>query len=206
MNEQATQDEHWRLFIALLVPASIRETLAAVQAGLHKAAPNALIRWTNQEQLHLTLRFMGNVPASSLDELAAALKAAALKCDALRLCTQGIGFFPNSTRPRVVWSGVADDDHRLERVFQVVQEATNPFTVEPQEHRFTGHITLSRVKAIRSAELAELRLTAEKYEGRSFGAWQANELVLMRSVLSDSGARHEVIHSFPFFPGAAQES
>jgi 2'-5' RNA ligase len=198
MNEQRNQDEHWRLFIALLVPGSIRETLTAVQGGLRKAAPNALIRWTNQEQMHLTLRFMGNVPVSSLDGLAAALKIAVQKCAPLRLRAQGIGFFPNSKRPRVIWSGVADEDQRLEKVFQYVQEAAQPFTMEPPEHRFTGHITLGRIKLIQGKERTELGQAAGRYEGQNFGGWKSTELVLMRSVLAGSGARHDVIQSFQF--------
>ncbi len=205
MNEQRTREEHWRLFIALLVPASIRETLVAAQAGLRKASPNALIRWTNHEQLHLTLRFLGNVPTSNLDELAAALKEEVQKYHALQLHARGIGFFPNSNRPRVVWSGVADDDCRLEGVFQAVQEAAQPFTVEALEHRFTGHITLGRIKLIQDKERSELQSSAEKYEGQDFGAWQSTELVLMRSVLSGSGARHELIRSFQFSQGTGTQ-
>lgn len=201
MNQQRTRDEHWRLFLALLVPASIRETLTAVQVGLRKAAPNALIRWTNQEQLHLTLRFMGNVPASSMGALEAALKAAAGKCNPLRLRARGIGFFPNDKRPRVIWSGVADEDHGLSGVFQVVQAAAQPFTVEAPEHRFTGHITLGRIKLIQGKERTELGLATARCEGQDFGGWESTELVLMRSVLSGSGARHELIRSFGFSQG-----
>ena len=109
---------------------------------------------------------------------------------ALHLRAERIGFFPDLRYPRVVWVGVRDQAEQLPRLQQVVQVATEGFTAEPKEERFTGHVTLARIKGIKRPEAEALGKAAAGMAERVFGQWTAYQIELMRSELLPQGARH----------------
>jgi 2'-5' RNA ligase len=119
-----------------------------------------------------------------------AIRAACRGFSALPLRAERVGFFPDLRYPRVVWAGVQDQAGQLLRLQQAVDAATRDFTTEQKEERFSGHITLARIKAIKRPEAEALRQAAAGMAERLFGQWTAGEVELMRSVLSPQGARH----------------
>jgi 2'-5' RNA ligase len=189
---------HFRLFIALRVPDAIKDRLERAQAQLRGAVPAKAARWTRREQFHLTLKFLGNVAVERIDELTAAARVACGSNPPLRLAAQAIGFFPHARQPRVVWVGVRDREDRLEPIWKTIQSAAQPFTKEPPEPKFTGHVTVARVNRLTRTEAEALASAARKFEEALFGEWTANELELMRSELSAEGARHCVLAELPF--------
>ena len=192
---QPTQE--FRLFITLGIPDAVKETIEAAQAELRRFLPPKAARWARREQFHLTLRFLGNVAASRVDELVEACHGACQSFGPLHLCARRIGFFPNAWEPRVVWVGISDLDDRLPGVWNAVQSATQPFTSEPPESRFTGHVTLARVNRLSRDQAVQLAAAAARFEKIAFGEWTAVELELMRSELLPEGARHSLLASFP---------
>jgi 2'-5' RNA ligase len=192
---QPTQE--FRLFIALVIPDAVKETMEAAQTELRRLLPPTAARWTRREQFHLTLRFLGNMAASRVDELVEACHGACQSFGPLHLCARRIGFFPNAREPRVVWVGISDVDDRLPGVWNAVQSATQPFTSEPPDSGFTGHVTLARVHRLSRDQAVPLAAAAAKFEKLAFGEWTAGQLELMRSELLPEGARHSVLASFP---------
>ena len=170
--------------------------MAEAQAAMRRVLPGPSVRWARREQFHLTLRFLGDVEAARVDALGEALRNACRDFGTLQLRAQGVGFFPNERYPRVVWGGVRDQAEQLPRLQQVVEAATEAFTTEKKEERFTGHLTLARIKGIRREEAAALAQVAAGMADRLFGQWTGYRVELMRSELMPQGARHTCLGSF----------
>ena len=182
--------ERYRLFVALEVPEEVKEKMEAAQADLRQALPDRNVRWARREQFHLTLRFLGDVEVARVEALAEAIRGACAGFGALHLRAQGIGCFPERGYPRVVWVGVRDEAEQLPRLQQLVESATESFTSEAKEARFTGHLTLGRIKGIKRSEAEALGKAAAGMANRPFGRWTAHQIELMRSELSPQGAQH----------------
>jgi RNA 2',3'-cyclic 3'-phosphodiesterase len=189
--------DQFRLFIAVQIPDAIKTDIEKTQAELRRALPEGGVRWTRREQFHLTLRFLGNVEAQRVEALANELRQVCRSFAPLKLRAERIGFFPDLRRPRVVWVGVRDQQDRLPALQAAVQTATQAFTVEEPEGKFTGHVTLGRIKNIRRQEAEALAKAASGMAERFFGEWTAVQLEVMRSELSPTGARHTCLLAVP---------
>jgi RNA 2',3'-cyclic 3'-phosphodiesterase len=189
--------EHYRLFVALPVPAEVKTTVEQAQAELRRAVGSPGIRWATRQQFHLTLRFLGDVEVARVDSLVAALRAAGTGFAPLQMHAKGVGFFPNARYPRVVWVGVQDRAERLGSLQLAIQAATAPFTAEKEETRFSGHVTLGRIKGLRRPDTEALAQTASTMAARVFGDWVAPELELIRSQLSPHGSTYTCLSSIP---------
>jgi 2'-5' RNA ligase len=183
----------FRLFIAVAIPEAVKAKVEEAQAELRRALPEHGIRWTRREQFHLTLKFLGDVDAARVEELSEAIRAACRGFGVLHLRAERVGFFPDQRYPRVVWTGVQDQAERLPRLQEAVDAATRCFATEPKEERFTGHVTLARIKALRRPEAEALGMAAESMADRVFGQWTTGQVELMRSVLSPKGASHSTL-------------
>jgi RNA 2',3'-cyclic 3'-phosphodiesterase len=172
-----------RLFIALELPQEIKAELAALQQALRQA--RAEVAWTKAENLHLTLKFLGEVPAERVEQIAQACRAAAQTCAPLLLTTQGTGFFPDARRPRVVWAGLSGAVPDLLALQRQLAERLVPLGFPREDKPFRPHLTLGRCKSPKN--LAQLVARAEAYAlpARSF---TASELVLMQSQLHPTGS------------------
>ena len=189
--------EHLRLFIALSVPEAVKDEVERARTELRRAVAGPGIRWTKREQLHLTLRFLGNVDGPRIPALIEALETTASAFAPLRLRASGVGFFPEARPPRVVWVGVPDQGGQLASLQRAVQAVTGEFTSEKPEETFTGHLTLGRIKRLRHPDAQALTRLASSMANRLFGEWVAPELELFRSQLSEQGATHTCIAAAP---------
>jgi 2'-5' RNA ligase len=187
--------ERFRLFIAVAIPGEVKAKMEAAQAELLRVLPEPSVRWTRREQFHLTLRFLGDVEAARVEALGGALRAACRGFGALHLRAERVGFFPDLRRPRVVWVGVQDQAGQLPRLQAAVELATREYTTEEKEERFTGHVTLARIKGIKRPEAQALGQAAAGMAERLFGQWTAYQVELMRSQLLPQGARHSTLAS-----------
>lgn len=134
-----------RLFAALTLPEALVDRLISVQRILDDRWPARSVRWVRREQLHLTMRFYGNVPPEQTPALTEALRAACVETRPLSLALAGLGAFPNPRRPRVLWVGVTGDLESLERLEQRIQSATAAFGDHRETRPFQPHLTLGRI-------------------------------------------------------------
>ncbi len=160
-----TDSERFRLFIAVEIPETVKASMEEAQADLRRALPECHVRWARREQFHLTLRFLGDVEAARVEALTESLLAACRAFGAVHLRAERVGCFPDLRRPRVVWAGVRDETEQLPRLQQVVEAATAEFTSEDKEERFTGHVTLARIKGIKRAEAETLGAGGRRHGG-----------------------------------------
>jgi 2'-5' RNA ligase len=176
-----------RTFVAIPLPAPLIEALQRVQQQLQSKLPSALVRWSKPEQLHLTLRFLGDVPIEQIRQLEAALRVACEPTPALRLRLGGIGCFPHIGNPRVIWVGVGGDVEPLRVLQQRIKQYTGGFGVPAEVRDFTPHLTLGRVK--KGWPVApQIRNGIERFRSDALGDWSATEVELIQSQLRPDGA------------------
>jgi 2'-5' RNA ligase len=185
--------EKLRLFVAIPMPEAVRTEIVRVQQELQRLVSRDAVRWTKPEQFHLTLRFLGDVPAERVAALQEAVNAVCLGSSALRLRAQGVGFFPNARSPRVIWAGVNDGEGRLVDLQKKIEAAVQPFAEGPSSENFAGHVTIGRVKFLKRPDIEKLAAHAQAIKDRLFGEWTANEVELIRSDLAPTGARHTLL-------------
>ena len=173
-----------RLFIAIELPPEIKQGIMKVQEQLRTAGANA--GWTRPEGIHLTLKFLGEVEESRVDEIRNALASAVGAKDKLRLSIAGSGAFPNAKNPRVLWLGVAGDIEKLSAVQVSVENAMTGLGFEREERKFSPHLTLARIKFPKPRDNWQQKI--ESIRDVKLGEFEADRVSLMKSELKREGA------------------
>ena len=182
-----------RLFIAINLPLPERRAIREATAAMRAAGGH--VTWVAEENLHLTLKFLGEQPLEALNALSQSLAGVAERCRPLTLELGGVGAFPSLRAPRVVWLGVARDP-KLELLHHDVEVACATLGYEVDGRAFRPHITLGRVRA-RPERDAARALAAAAGLVRHRGVVEARSVDLMSSVLSPRGARYDVLAALP---------
>jgi 2'-5' RNA ligase len=186
----------FRAFLAIPLPDPIRERLAAAQDLLRPAGAD--VKWVEPELLHVTLKFLGDLTDEARGTIEPGLRAAAAAAAPIELAVRGLGAFPPTGPPRVVWAGLREADGRLTLagVARAVETAAAGAGFPPEGRPFAAHVTLGRVKSRRNAEA--LRALIEREGAAEAGAFRADALVLFRSDLSPRGPTYTVAERYPF--------
>src|ERR687885_109438 len=109
-------EERWRVFCAIELPEELRVRAAAHIATLRNAAPGARVSWQRAENLHLTLKFLGEIPKARINALSQAASRAGLQSQPFNLTIEGAGSFPPRGLPKVLWLGVVDSTGALRQL------------------------------------------------------------------------------------------
>jgi RNA 2',3'-cyclic 3'-phosphodiesterase len=186
-----------RLFVALEVPAAVRENLASLLQKLRAVSPQA--RWVRPENLHVTLKFIGEVPQTKLAGIHEAL--AGVRSEQLvTLDFSGLGFFPNEKHPRVFWAGIVASPN-LKTLAADIDGATEKLGIPREQRPFSPHLTLARFEPPRLSE--KLRAAIQENAERDFGSLHSGKFHLVESKLKPSGAEYTTVESFSFAPTEA---
>jgi 2'-5' RNA ligase len=181
-----------RLFVALELPATVRENLGALLESLRAVSPQT--RWVRPENLHLTLKFIGEAAETKLAAIRSAL-AGARSDQPTTVIFRGLGFFPNEKRPRVFWAGI-EASPNLKTLAAEIDRATEKLGIPREQRPFSPHLTLARFEP---PELPEkLRSAIQENSAREFGSFRTNQYHLIESKLKPSGAEYTTLESFPF--------
>ncbi len=179
-----------RAFIALALEPGLAAEIKKVQQHLN--SPGGAVRWISPEQLHLTLQFLGNVPADRLDQLAAALRDACARTAPLQLALEGVGCFPNTRNPRVLWIGIQGDLEPLGKLQEQIAQETKNFGDHGEQRAFQPHLTIGRVKAS-GAEGRKVGQAIACTTVPKLGDWTIRQVLLVQSELSSNGARYTTL-------------
>jgi 2'-5' RNA ligase len=179
-----------RLFVALEIPAVVRESLAALIKFLRVVSPQT--RWVRPENLHVTLKFIGEVPEA---KLAAIREALAGVCSErpVALDFHGLGFFPNEKHPHVFWAGITASPN-LKTLAADIDGATEKLGIPREQRPFSPHLTLARFEPPRLPE--KLRAAILENAAREFGTLRTSQFHLIESKLKPSGAEYTTVESF----------
>ena len=174
-----------RTFIAIEIPNEIKTWLAALQDDLRRA--EADVSWTRPENIHLTLKFLGEIADRQSDEIAAICADTAAQFQPFRLTLSAPGAFPNWRQPRVLWAGLDGEAENARRMQARLEEQLAAAGFAREEKAFRLHLTIGRVKSNRNAR--QLLALADAYRLPAL-SFIVREMVLMKSELHPAGARY----------------
>ena len=188
-----------RLFVAVDIDSGVRQKIADFCDELRQRAkalaPRARIAWARTDQLHVTVRFVGEVEAAQGTAIAAALQPE-LAIESFNMIVKGTGAFAPSGAPRVFWAGIANGAGELSAIEQEVSGrlAACGVELEREGRPYRPHLTLARVRdasGLRSAPLFEA------LSGRGFGVTRVDAITLFESRTSPRGATYESLQRTP---------
>jgi RNA 2',3'-cyclic 3'-phosphodiesterase len=180
----------WRIFCAIEIPKDIRSQLEDRIRRLDLAVPQNEASWTRPENIHLTLKFFGNVEQDKIPKVSQAMARSVEGLAAFRFRLAGTGAFPKHGSPRVLWIGVEDSHERLAALQQRLEEECEKEGFPKETRPFNPHLTIARLRKPRGArELARLHQSMA-FEGVETSV---SELLLFRSESSSSGSKYTVI-------------
>jgi len=185
-----TGAESVRAFVAVELSEDVRQALAAAQRAMQRQSPSG-VRWVAPESVHLTLKFLGDVPIARLEAVTEAMRQVAAGCAPFDVTLNGVGAFPNARSPRVVWVGLAGDTAALLKLAQALETALAALGFPPEGRPFSSHLTLGRARDGMTMEERQ-RLTAllARPPQVPSAPIRVGAIALMRSVLRPSGAQY----------------
>ena len=185
-----------RLFFAIGIDPEAASAVRQLQSALQRKAPEPGIRWTSREQLHYTLKFLGEVAEHRVAGCREAARSAVQASAPFVLQLTGVGVFPATRTPHVLWVGAAAGAELLAPLAARLDALLAPFGFEPEKRPFTPHLTIARIKGP-SAEKAAARLLDEA-QVATLATSRIDHMVLMHSRLSAQGACYSVVETYPF--------
>ncbi|AWV89021.1 RNA 2',3'-cyclic phosphodiesterase [Bradymonas sediminis] len=189
-----------RLFVALDLAIGVVEELLNIQEEFHAYLdangdlPQTRMRWTHPENIHLTLKFLGDTDDALVSRLSDTISGLVKPLFPFEVETKGLGFFPAPELPRIFWCGFAPESAEvLALLQQAIERDLGELGFEPNERAFHPHITLGRVKSRANPNFAKF---AQKYENKSFGKSYVKDFVLYESILTPKGPVYQVVERF----------
>lgn len=177
-----------RSFIAIELPKEVKKELAQLSNELGKARYSS-IRWVDSENIHLTLKFLGNVRVNQVPQITEAMKEGVYSIPPFYLEISGVGAFPNTKQPRVIWVGISGEIDKLSQLQRSINSMLTPLGFVEEKRPFAPHLTIARVKdnasSVDRKALGQL-LMSTKFESKWHIA--VNSIHLMKSQLTPDGA------------------
>lgn len=180
-----------RCFIAIDFPEALKRTVNDCIRTLKPLSRD--VRWVSSANLHLTLKFLGEVPEAKITDISESLTAAAAATEPFVITVSGTGSFPNERRPNVLWAGIT----AVNSLFSLqsrVDDAMSDLGFAKEQRRFAPHLTIGRLKGTQG--VAELMSRFRTFQNAFFGSIEVQEIVLMQSILKPSGAVYTELGKF----------
>lgn len=194
MTHQVQKERDWRVFCAIELPEAVRQRVTRHMVRLKEAAPDAQASWSRAENIHLTLKFLGEIPQVSVQSLSEAASRAVEGLGPFTIRLEQTGVFPPHGSPRVLWIGVNDLEGKLAKL-HVRLEAESEKAGFPRESRsFHPHLTLARIRQPQHARTLASAHKATPFEPLEIAV---SELLVIRSELSSEGSKYSTISRHP---------
>ncbi|MBI2851522.1 MAG: RNA 2',3'-cyclic phosphodiesterase [Chloroflexi bacterium] len=192
--------EEIRSFIAIELPGETREMLARLVDRL-KLDGSTSVKWVDPDGIHLTLKFLGNIPATRIAEITEAMALAAEGIPPFFLETTILGAFPNLNRVRVIWIGIGGEVDKLSQLYQRMESSMEVIGFSPEGRAFSPHLTLARVRQYTSPrEQQELGQLLTRVKAGESSRIAVNAVSLIRSQLTMAGAIYSRISTVELKP------
>lgn len=182
-----------RTFVCLQLPAFARDRLASTQQRLRESG--APVSWVKPHNIHLTLKFLGSVPAERLQDVVGAVQRSAVPAPPIPLELAVLGSFPDKRAPRVVWVGLKQVPQELRNLQKRIERELVAIGFPAESRPFSPHFTLGRVRSSQNIGELVAAMRAERLEPLLF---EAGEVVVMASRLHASGALYTPIARIPW--------
>ena len=181
--------ERIRSFIAVdLDETSIRERIVAAQRGLERT--RAQLKVVEPQIMHLTLRFLGEVPMPTVERVKEAMDS--VQFPHFEAEFTGLGVFPNPRRINVVWVGIKNGHEELSHIFEQLEPKLRQIGLPPDDKGFSPHMTIARVRSAMNREA--LAKYVESMKSEEFGKMAVNVVRLKKSTLTPRGPIYTTVH------------
>jgi RNA 2',3'-cyclic 3'-phosphodiesterase len=180
----------WRMFCAVELPAEVRAQMQHHIERLRREVPDAAASWSRVENIHLTLKFFGNVPVERIDTISNAICQAVKGFQPFEISVGNTGVFPKASRPQVLWVGVGDSSGKLSALHARMEDECAAVGFETEGRAYRPHLTIARLRKPEGARRladAHLQQPFEPVEVR------VREVVGFRSELSSKGSKYTAI-------------
>jgi len=179
----------WRTFIALELSQELKAELGRLQERLREQMPPRSVRWVQLDGIHLTLKFLGDTPLARVEEVKSALARVAAGSEPFSFSVGGLGCFPNTRQPRVVWVGVQEPTGALTHLQRTVEAHIAPLGFPTEQRPFSPHLTLGRVRKEASrSEVQQIGQVVTASPVGPLGQMAATGISYIKSDLQPSGA------------------
>ena len=194
--------ETWRVFCAIDVPHNVRARLMAYVNELREEFPHAKASWSRPDNIHLTLKFLGEIPQSRVDSLSKAAEHAARSLEPFTVRLDGTGVFPTHDAPRVLWVGIEDPDAGLGKLYRALESECRAAGFPREQRPFHAHITIARIRRTDAGS----RDLAHRHRKLAFTSdpFKVNTLRVIRSILDSRGSRYLPLADCSLGSGPAQ--
>jgi 2'-5' RNA ligase len=174
-----------RLFIAIDLPLSLKQTVANYQEALRKHFEKLRVSWEKMDKFHLTLKFLGETDEAQLESLQAIVREITEKLKSFQLQISGTGVFPNINNPRVLWIGLIDEESRLGEIKRDLENMCEKIGFLKEKRAYTPHLTIARIREPQKSKGLAQRHLENKFEPASF---HVSEIVIYESRLQPTGS------------------
>ena len=182
-----------RAFIAIELPEQIKESLSKSIDKL-KPGQGSAVKWVNPHSIHLTLKFLGNIPAEKVTNIIRAIEGVAERAQPFTLELDGLGAFPNLRAPRVAWIGIGGDVPGITKLQRRIDQALIPLGFTPETREFSPHLTLGRVRdRATSRDRGNLGKALSLTELGNQPSFPVDNVSLMKSTLTSAGAIYDCL-------------
>jgi len=186
-----------RAFIAVEISSEVHQAIETKTAPIRAALNPSLVRWVPADNVHLTLKFLGDISAANVEMLAQMLAVEVSQHRIFELGFGGLGAFPNPKRPRVIWIGI-QAPAGLEALQHGIEAAAATLGYPNERRPFSPHLTIGRVKQnVNSASMQKIRIALEETKVGSLGTNQVNAVHLFKSDLNPTGAVYTRLFTAP---------
>lgn len=179
-----------RTFIAIELPDEIQKKLGDFSNSLKN--PQDKISWVSPKNIHLTLKFLGNVPVGDIDSIQNVISDTAKLYTSFEASIKGTGIFPSERSPRVLWIGTDKGKEDIKIIYTDMENRLASIGIPKEERGFTAHLTIGRIKYIKDTK--EFAQNISKHKEDLFGNFTVDSISLVKSILTPKGSVYETLY------------
>ena len=184
----------WRVFCAIEISEPVRQTVLQHIASLKEAVPDAIASWSRDANLHLTLKFLGEIPQTFVPDISSAASRAVADLAPFSVSLEQTGIFPTHGQPRVLWIGINDSSKKLSELHARLEEESANAGFAKDSRPFHPHLTVARLRQPRHARTLAATHRELEFEPAEIAV---AELLVIRSELSSDGSKYTVVSRHP---------
>lgn len=187
-------DESIRAFIAIELPKQVKDELSSIQKNLRNSGAD--VKWVEPENIHFTLKFLGNTEKTKIKDITDALNEIAKKIKSFSMNLTEIGAFPRISYPRVIWVGIKEGANTVSELAKTVEGKLNKLGFPKEDRPFSAHITIGRVRSPKGKEKLKTQvenLNKSKSQLADYKI-QISKITLFQSTLMPTGPTYTKLH------------
>lgn len=186
-----------RTFIAVDFSPKIINKITEIIKYFKTQTPQKAIKWVAPEHLHLTIKFLGDVPENKIDQIKGLIKATLNNENGSEIEVDGLGMYPNPHMPRVIWLGI-EGTERLREIHNKLDTELQKADIPPDNRSFSPHLTIARIRRRADKEtVKEIGETLSSFNVGSLGNCNINNIILYKSELTPEGPEYTALLSSP---------